>query len=89
MFDAYTEILAGLIRIGPDAHKGWPGGPDPYELTVAFSANKGFATLKGLVTPRDYSVKEAREIFDIVHLRCRELGLEPIYERIKKKKDLI
>lgn len=84
MFDAYTEILAGLIRIGPESHK-WP---DPYELTVAFSANKGFATLKGLVTPRDYSVKEAREIYDIVYLRCRELGLEPIYERIKKKKEL-
>lgn len=83
MFDAYVEILSGLIRIGPDAHRGWPEGPDPYECSVAFSANKGFATLKGLVVPRKYTLREARDIYDIVHQRCRELGLEPIYERIK------
>lgn len=86
MYDAYIEILAGLVRVGPDAHHGWPEGPDPYELSIAFSANKGWATLKGLVVPRKYSVRESREIFDAVHKACRKLNLEPIYERIKHAK---
>lgn len=77
--DAFTEILSGLIRIGPDAHR----YGDPFECSIAFSANKGFATLKGLVVPRKYTLRESRDIFDVVHKRCRELGLEPIYERIK------
>lgn len=80
--DAYIEILSGLIRIGPDAHV----FPNPYECSIAFSANKGFATLKGLVVPRKYTLRESRDIYDIVHQRCRELGLEPIYERIKAVK---
>jgi hypothetical protein len=85
MYYAYTEILSGLIRIGPDAHLGWPEGPDPYELTVTFSADKGVATLKGLVTPRKYSFKESREIMNAVQKACQDLHLEPIWERIKHK----
>lgn len=97
--DCYIEWLAGLIRIGPDAHRGWPEGPDPYELSVSFSANKGWATLKGLTIPKAriihpdgsfteqnrYTVGECREIYNVIHRRCREFGLEPIYERIKHK----
>lgn len=95
--DCYIEWLSGCIRIGPHAHRGWPEGPDPYELSIAFSANKGWATLKGLAIPKTriihpdgsvteqnrYSLREGRDIFDVVHRRCREARLEPIYERIK------
>lgn len=89
--DGYLEIHSGLIRIGPNAH----AYPDPYEIAISFSAHKGFATLQGLVVPKDrlilpdgtfqersrYSVREAREIYDIAHLRCRDYGLTAIFER--------
>lgn len=77
--DAFAEILSGVVRFGEHCHK----FGDPYEGAVTFSSNKGFATLKALVVPKKYSLREARDIYDIVHLRCRELGLEPIFERIR------
>lgn len=89
--DGYLQIHSGLIRIGPDAHV----FPDPYEIAISFSANKGFATLQGLVIPKDrlilpdgtfkecsrYTVGQGREIYDIAHRLCRDYGLTAIFER--------
>lgn len=73
--DAFCEILSGVIRFGPNCHR----FGDPYDGAVAFSANKGFATLKGLTLSR----KLTRADYNAVFRACRELGLEPIYERIR------
>lgn len=72
---AFVEILSGLIRVGPDAER----YGSPYEFSVAFSSHANFATLKGLSAPRKITAADYRAVFRA----CRELGLEPIYERIK------
>lgn len=91
--DAYLEILSGLIRYGPDAHV----FPNPYVGTITFSASKQIAELKGLVIPTDrlllpdgtfieqrrYTFSEYRAIHRVAHQRCRDHGLEAIFERIK------
>lgn len=91
--DCYIEILAGLIRWGPDAHV----FPNPYVGTVIFSADKQIATLKGLVIPQDrlllpngeittrrrYSFKEYRELHEAIHDKCRLIELNPIFERAR------
>jgi hypothetical protein len=43
---AFVEILAGLVRVGPEAEK----YGDPFELSVAFSGDGEVATIKGLVS---------------------------------------
>lgn len=72
---AFVEILSGVVRCGPEAER----YGSPFDFSVAFSAHANFATLKGLSLNRKLTRADYRAVF----AACRELGLEPIYERIK------
>jgi hypothetical protein len=74
---AYTEILSGIIRAGPECD----AYGKPFDFAVAFSAHACVATIKGLVQPG--TIRLTRAHLEAMRQECERLGLEYIWERHK------
>lgn len=77
---ASVEILAGVIRSGPNHHQ----YGDPYEFAVAFSVvDNKTAIIKGLVIHPDANNKLTRDHIKAMYQALAKLGLTADWERKK------